>query len=429
MKKIILFALVISSILVQAADCYTRSFSHTIQSVRLRYASEVESLVRQDPVRPYLTLPADGIIDGSDPANTLEISFDEMSHDIQSYYYTVQHLNADGTEDDLQSFEYIRGFTRSDITDYATSLNTAVNYTHYRFTFPNEDMQLMVSGNYRIIIYDANRGEQSPVASVFFRVVEPLVTIHADVTANTIKEIAGKYQQVDIDVNTSSIPLTSPNQVKLVVQQNGRIDNMVVNPYPSYIEANKLRWKDHHKLVFEGGNEYRHLDIWSTYFAGNNVDKIRHDGQDYHAFLFPDKRSSSYMHEYDHNGMFTIHAERCNDIDTEAEYMYVHWLLPMAPIMEPIYIGGDVFGNQIVPTLNRMLYDEQAGCYYYTALLKQGGYDYQYWIKKKNEPSATLLMTEGSYWQTENVYDIYVYFRSVSDRYDRLVGYYSSSSI
>jgi len=79
--------------------------------------------------------------------------------------------------------------------------------------------------------------------------------------------------------------------------------------------------------------------------------------------------------------------------------------------------------------LNRMLWDDEKGGYYMTALLKQGGYDYQYWLKKKNEPSATVMMTEGSYWETENVYTVYVYFRSASDRYDRLVGVVYSSSI
>ena len=110
--------------------------------------------------------------------------------------------------------------------------------------------------------------------------------------------------------------------------------------------------------------------------------------------------------------------------------MYVHWTLPMAqPVLDGvIYIGGDVFHNQMVPSLNRMLYDNENHCYYFNALLKQGGYDYQYWLKRKGEPSATLLQTEGSHWQTENVYTIYVYFRSVSDRYDRLIGLTEVSS-
>jgi len=423
----------------------TRAVGQNIRSLRIETVEKREAREagnRMDPTRVYLTLPGEGIIDGTDAGNTLSISFDEMSHDIKQYAYTVYHLGSNFQMDDLQSFEFVRGFTRDDITYYSTSLNTAVNYTHYAFSFPNDNMQILISGNYLIKIYDALEGEDHTVATVVFQVVEPIVNLSAKVTPNTIKEISGRYQQLDIDLSTDNIHVVSPEDIKLLVRQNERIDNQVYAPYPSYIEATKLRWKDHKALVFEGGNEYRHMDIWSTYFAGYNVDKIRYQDGDYHAILMPDKVMGtlskdagrcgvSYMHEYDHNGMFTINAERCNDIDTEAEYMYVHWTLPMEnPIFDgSIYIGGDLFGNQMEGTLNRMLYDNEARCYYMNALMKQGGYDYQYWLKKKGEPSATLLETEGSHWETENVYTIYVFFRSVSDRYDRLVGiFYSSSS-
>lgn len=438
MKKVLLLVFLMPTFLY--AGEVTRVLNRHIASLRVQYLSEALSDTKYDPVRPFLTLTGE-LIDGSEPENTLEISFDELSHDIMQYAYTVHHLTADFVRDDLSTFDYVRGFTRSDITNYSTSLNTAVNYTHYSFTFPNEDMQLLISGNYMLTIYDVSVGEEQPVATVVFSVVEPLVKPQASVTPNTTVEISGRYQQVNIDLPTDALHMVSPTDVRLLIRQNGRLDNQVYAPYPTYIEANRLRWKDHSKLVFEGGNEYRHLDIWSTYFAGNNVDRIAYDRNDYHAFLYADPVRGTwsehadrcgvpYMHEYDHNGTCIINAERCNDIDTEAEYMYVHWTLPMAqPVLDGvIYIGGDVFHNQMVPSLNRMLYDNDNHCYYFNALLKQGGYDYQYWLKRKGEPSATLLQTEGSHWQTENVYTIYVYFRSVSDRYDRLIGLTEVSS-
>jgi len=391
-----------------------------------------------DPTRVYLVLPSsggiggDGVIDGTDAANTLSISFDEMSHDIKQYAYTVEHLDSRFRKDDLQSFEYIHGFTREDIVDYTTSLNTRVSYTHYRFTFPNENMQIVASGNYLIRIYEIDGGEERTVATVVVPVSEQIVTPAVKVTPNTVKEIATKYQQVDIELNTGSLQMTSPEQVKLLIRQNGRIDNEVVAPYPTYVEASRLKWKDQKRLVWEGGNEYRHIDIYSTYFAGYNIDRIRYSEGEYHAFVQPDMAQKGvYMHEYDHNGMMTINAERCGDVDSEAEYMYVHWWLKMAePIWDGgVYIGGDVFEGQMENGLNRMLWDEEEKGYYMTALLKQGGYDYQYWVKRKNEPSASVMQTEGSYWETENVYTVFVYFRSLSDRYDRLIGVYSSSSI
>lgn len=413
----------------------TCPISRSIQSLRIQYLQDALSDSRRDPVRPYLTMPVEGVIDGSDPANTLLVSFDEMSHIEHQYAYSVQHLNADYTIDDLSSFDYVRGFTRMDITDYVTSLNTTRDYTHYSFAFPNEDMQLLISGNYLITIYDPAQGEEAPIAKVVFNVVEPHVGIYATVTPNTTEEIAGRYQQLNIDVDARDIRWFNPNEITLVVRQNDRIDNCVYAPYPSFVEANRLRWTNHKALIFEGGNEYRHFDTYSTYYGGYHVDRIRYDHQDYHAFLDIDpvlgtlNSSSSrcgmaYTQENDHNGMCVVNAERCSDIATEAEYMYVHWVLPVEePIFDgSIYIGGDIFYNQLNAGLNRMLYDNEHRCYYFNGLVKQGGYDYQYWLKKKGEPSATLLLTEGSHWETENVYTVYVYFRSVNDRYDRLVG-------
>jgi len=405
-------------------------YSLVVETVEKREAREAGN--RKDPERVVLTLPSSGVIDGTDAANTLSISFDELSHDIKQYAYTVEHLDSKRQKDDLQSFEYIHGFTREDIVDYTTSLNTRVNYTHYRFDFPNENMQIIASGNYLIRIYEIDGGEERTIATVVVPVSEAIVTPAVHVTPNTVKEISTKYQQVDIELNTSNLHTISPNEVKLLIQQNGRLDNEVYAPYPTYVEASKLKWKDQKKLVFEGGNEYRHIDIYSTYYAGYNIDRIRYAEGEYHAFVLPDKvQTGNYMHEFDHNGMMTINAERCADIDSEAEYMYVHWFLKTGrPILDGgLYLGGDVFYGQMENGLNRLIWDEEQNGYYMTALLKQGGYDYQYWLKRKNEPSATLMETEGSYWQTENVYTVYVYFRSVSDRYDRLVGFirYSSS--
>jgi len=414
----------------------TKAIGQGITSVVVEYVEHknqrLENGKAGDPKRICLFLPSNGVIDGTDPGNTLAVSFDELSHDIKQYAYTIEHLDSRRQKDDLQSIEYIRGFTREDIVDYATSINTQVHYTHYSFQFPNENMQIIASGNYLIRIYEIDGGEERTVATVVVPVVENLVTPTVHITPNTVKEISGHYQQVDIELNTKSIHMVNPDEVKLVVQQNGRLDNEVYAPYPTYIEASKLKWKDQKKLVFEGGNEYRHLDIYSTYFAGYNVDRIRYGEGEYHAFLMPDRiNNGNYMHEYDHNGMCVINAERCYDIDTEAEYMYVHWWLPMEnPIWDGgIYIGGDAFYGVMENGLNRMLYDNDRKGYYMVALLKQGGYDYQYWLKRKNEPSATVMQTEGSYWQTENEYTIWVFFRSASDRYDRLVGVtYSSSS-
>lgn len=410
-------------------DYYTHAVQADIASLLVRYQEHSPENVS----RPYLVLQ-NGVVDGTDAGNTLEVSFDCMTHDIRQYSYTVLHLNADFTPSGLQSGEYVEGFTTADITDYALSNQTQRDYTHYTFFFPNEDMRLTKSGNYVLHIYEDGDRDKT-VADVCFSVVEPLVGIEEQVLARTVKEINGRYQQVDIDLDMKHLPSFNPSEITLVVRQNNRWDNAVVVRQPTYVESQRLRYMNHDALVFEGGNEYRHFDTYSVYYAGYNVNRIRYEHPDYHAFLevdanrgvisgVTDKTGAPYVQEYDSDGQWLVNAERTDYPDTDAEYMWVHWMLPMdVPFLDgSVYVGGDVFGNRMT-LANRMQYDNEHRCYYLSALLKQGGYDYQYWFVPKGEKKATLLRTEGSHWQTENMYSIAVYYRPMGERYDRLVGY------
>jgi len=356
----------------------------------------------------------------------LQISFDEMSHEVHMYTYNVILLNSD-----LLSNEYLQGFPTRDITEYEHSINTSREYTHYWFEFPNEEMQLTKSGNYRLTIYEDGNPDNK-IAEVDFCVVEPLVKIAASVRANTDIEFNGRYQQVDVDVNTVDLNLRDHNEVRVVVTQNNRTDNAVTLTQPTFVEPNRLRYINTKDLIFEGGNEYHHFDAFSCFYAGVGIDRVYHEMGDYNALLFPDEiTKGQYIHQFDSDGRFIVNAERTTDSDTEAEYMWVHWTLPMEkPWFDgALYLGGGLFGNEL-SLKNRMQYDPEHQCYWLTALVKQGGYDYQYWFVPKinnqqstiNNKNTTTQRVDGSYWQTENEYAIYVYWRPFGARYDRLVG-------
>ena len=419
MRKLILICLCFP--LCALAQEVTHIVQPDIATLRVRLLQEALENANS-PTRPYLILEGD-CIDGSDPTNTLEISFDELSHDPQQYTYTVTHLNANYTPSDLMSSEYLSGFTTQDIDTYDHSLNTQQLYTHYSFTFPNEQMQITRSGHYALTIYQDGDPE-NVVAVAVFSVLKPVVSVAGQVTSNTIKEIAGHYQQLDLTV---TFPANTRNdEYFIAVQQNNRWDNLVYAPAPSYREPNKLKWLNNASLVFEGGNEYRHFDTYSVYYAGTGIDRVRYGQGEYHAFLDINRsrRQGVYTHAYDANGQRLVNAERTEDSDTEAEYMWVHFSLPVeAPLMDrSIYVGGDVFYNRLTSE-NRMSYDPDTKTYWLTALIKQGGVDYQFWEVEDRTNKITLRNTEGSYWQTENEYTVFVYYHPLGARTDELVGY------
>ena len=409
MKKIRVALSLLFLALTVHAQVSLHTHSEQIRSLRVLTYDQIAEGVQLTPQRPFLLL-TDGVVDGNDAANTLHISFDQMSHDVHFYTYTVEHMNAEWSEPSgLLSSEYLSGFTTQDITAYEHSLNTMRIYTHYEFVFPNNDMRLTKSGNYRLFIYeDGNRDNR--VAEVDFCVVEPIVGIDTKVRSNTDIELSGRYQQVDLDVVTSALGIKDPNELKVLVRQNNRTDNQVWLMKPTFIENNRMRYINTKSLIFEGGNEYHHFDAFSAYYAGSGIDRVFFQNGDYQALLFPNEiATGQYIHQFDSDGRWIVNAERTSYPDTEAEYMWVHWTLPVErPWLDgSLYIGGELFSNEM-SLRNRMQYDSELKCYWLTALVKH--------------QKTTTQRTEGSYWQTENEYAVYVYWRPFGARYDRLVG-------
>ena len=408
------------------AQAYTATTSPRLRTLRMQAVDAQDLLPKAgDPTRPYLmmangaTITAEGDADGF----VLEVSFDEMSHDVHQYTYTVCHADRYWKPDALLSSEYLGGFTTRDITDYEHSLNTQQIYTHYSLTIPNEDMSLKLSGNYILTIYEDGNPE-NVIATQCFYVVDQQVQMNANITPNTDIELSGRYQQLEVEINKTQ-GNTPRNDYSLCVQQNGRLDNAVYDVVPTLVGTNKLQWNHCRELIFEGGSEYRHFDIYSTYLAGDGVDRIIYEQGDYHALLYIDGiDEGTYIHRYDAHGQYRINAERTDYDDTEAEYMWVHFVLPKQDpwFTGAVYVGGDLFNNRMT-LANRMQYDNENRCYYLNALVKQGGYDYQYWFVEKGKNKATLQPVEGSHWQTRNEYTLLVYYKPFGARYDQLVGF------
>jgi hypothetical protein len=410
MKKILLlFALFICLALTAQTTYRTQIFHPNIKTLQI-------GLVGAKLGLPVMQLA------GSD---VMQVSFDEMSHEAHSYGYKVIHCNADWTPSSLNSTEYLSGFTTGNITDYVTSLNTTYLYTHYSFLLPNNDMGFKISGNYVVVIYEDNRVDE-PIAQACFSIVDPKVNIKATVRGNTDTELSGRLQQLDFEVALSGYAVRDAStEIKVVVRQNNRIDNQVTDLQPTYFSTSNLSYINNKALIFEGGNEYHRFDISSVYAAAEGVSSILFTNPHYDAILNDNKiqPSKAYLYDKDVNGKFIINMQNAQDDNTEADYMTVHFNLPAKqPFFDgQLYLGGEFNYNQLNDAA-RLKYDGKTESYVQTVLLKQGGYNYQFWFVPKGETKASPERVEGSYWQTENEYAIYIYHRPWGERYDKLVG-------
>jgi hypothetical protein len=410
MKKILLaIALLLGLSLSAETPFRTQTFQPNIRTLQIGIENEKYLL-------PIIEL------NGS---TKLSVRFDEMSHEAHSYSYKVLHCNADWTPSDIPTTEYLSGYTTANITDYTSSVTTTFLYTHYSFLLPNNDMNFKISGNYVVILYEDNQVDK-PIAQACFSIVEPKVGIAATVRGNTDTELNGKVQQLDFDVAFNGYSVREPTtEIKVVVRQNNRIDNEVRDVKPTYISNNKLTFTNNRDLIFEGGCDYHRFDISSVYAAGTGVATVRYNQPHYDAFLYDDKiqANKAYIQEMDVNGKYIINLQSTDNDDVEADYMYVNFSLPTnEPFFDgQLYLGGE-FNYNLMNDANRLKYDGTEGKYYQSILLKQGGYNYQYWFVPKGERMATTRRVDGSYWQTQNEYTIYVYQRAWGERYDKLIG-------
>ena len=71
----------------------------------------------------------------------------------------------------------------------------------------------------------------------------------------------------------------------------------------------------------------------------------------------------------------------------------------------------------------KMVFNPANNCFDGLLFLKQGYYDYQYIVKENGELADSILLTEGSHYETNNEYSIFVYYRDPGSIYDQLIGF------
>jgi hypothetical protein len=69
-----------------------------------------------------------------------------------------------------------------------------------------------------------------------------------------------------------------------------------------------------------------------------------------------------------------------------------------------------------------MTYNYEKKAYETTLFLKQGYYSYVYAFLPTDAKTADVAFFEGSHYQTQNYYYVFVYYRAPGTTYDQLVG-------
>ena len=412
MKSFLAFIGSISFFLLQAQRLPDRIYSPTINGVKLFQQNNQYS-------QPILRLNS---------GEQLELHFDDLVATPKNYFYTYELCNADWTPANVTVFDYLKGFTQMRISQYRIASIAAMKYVHYQVMLPERNATPIMSGNYILKVF--RDGDTSKLAfTKRLMVVDKQVSIGAQVQVPYDNQLARTHQKLQFSVETRELNLLSPQQVKVAVVQNNRWDDAIVNKQPVFIKGNLLEYNGEMDFLFPAGKEYRWADLMSFRFESDRIARIERTQEPNTVYIKPDlvRSSFAYINFADRNGYTEINASESINPWWQGDYAWVHFsFVPPAKQAFPgksVHMIGEVTGNQISDS-SLMHFSTLEGAYTKDLLLKQGYYSYTYALKDNREPGlpADVSIPEGNYWETENEYTIYVYYRSLSGRHDELVG-------
>jgi len=386
-------------------------FNSDIKSVQLYSSGSFLS-------QPVLTLGGE---------EQLVLKFDDLSGQVKNYSYTILHCDADWNESSILQPEYLDGFSENQLNDYALSFNTTVHYVNYQLMIPNEQVELKYSGNYILLVFESGQ-QDKPVLSKRFFVLDRKVGVDGLVKKATFDPYMGDNQEVDFSIQHGQLKLDDPfREIKVVVMKNRRWDNAIADLKPVFVKQNQLVYDYDDKNVFPGGNEYRYFDMRSWRYVGENVEALELFQPYYHLTLVKDeiRSNKNYFSYREMNGNFTVECQdRIQDYDTECDYGFVHFRLavPVPLVGGKVHVFGALTNRELTEQ-TAMTWNPELKQYEASLILKQGYYNYQYVYVSKEKTIAEESVLEGSHYETENDYQIFVYYRSLSGRYDQLVGF------
>ena len=398
--------------------------------------SFVEAQALQEIIPPYNIKTVSFMDNGQNVipvfklGESFELNFDDLFGNEANYYYEIIHCDYNWVPSDIPKQEYLKGLDNQRIIDYSNSFNCLQLYSHYQLSIPNQFTQLALSGNYIIKILNEDR---DVVFSRKFIIYEDIANVRLQVKrGRNISTIESK-QNLDFSITSKSLTFQNPLQnVKVLLLQNRQFTTGIKNIAPQYTIGNELVYKYDSETQFWGGNEFRFFDNKEIRNAANNVAKISSNGAIYNSFLFTDEARANlpYSFTLDANGNFVVRNLNAANNKIEADYAWVYFSLsaPSFRLDKDIYING-MFNNYALTPENKMEYNEKKNLYEKALLIKQGFTNYQYVVADTKGKIDQENSIDGNFFQTENEYEIIVYYRENTQRYDRVIGFVAINSV
>ncbi len=355
----------------------------------------------------------------------LILRFDDLENKSQTYRYTFKHLDRNWQDDGLFFTEYATGSLNGIIQDMQYSFNTLQPYTHYTLAFPNEKMQPKISGNFELIIYKDSA--EKPLFTKRFCVTENGVNIGLNLSRYLNNKNPQLNQRVEVQATAIAADINSNlRTLSLNVIQNNNFGLGVYHQTPSSVLGNRLLFQQL-DLTFSGNNEFYYFDNKIINQAFDMVMNTEISDNENYTYLYPVWAfPMNYQYQPDVNGAYFFRSNlmgRERDANREADYSWVVFSLESEEVKDKeIFVLGQ-FNNYQPTEENQMFYDVQNKRYIAKIYLKQGFYNYILATRDTQQGHLNFGEINGNFWQTENLYQAFLYYTPFGKNYDALLGY------
>jgi len=349
----------------------------------------------------------------------INVLFDDLNLENTNYFLRIIHCRSDWKPSPLNEIEYLTDFNDVPIRYPETSMGTKIPYKQYKISIP----KVKISGNYIAMVY-ANRNKRDTVITKRFSIYQNEINIGAKISFGKSNQLRNTHQFIDLNlVYPATYLINSDENLKVEVRKNNEPKNFLPKVPKPMVQAidRKMTYQFYNQEnAIPGGNEFRLIDLRSTQQRLNFVGQISTLDRYSEITTLPEQAQGnySYVQRPDFNGAFVIANYENQSNPLQADYVWCNFILKSRKFEdEKIYVNG-AFNSYELTNKNQLIYDETKGAYLGRILLKQGIYNYQF---ASNNPLNYTL--EGNHSETENYFEVLIYFRKPGDRFDSLIGY------
>ncbi|TVQ70246.1 MAG: DUF5103 domain-containing protein [Balneolaceae bacterium] len=347
--------------------------------------------------------------------DVLTLRFDELGGTSRLFRVRVRHRNADWSDSHLMTDFYLRGYREDLIEGGRPSSVQDPHYMHYEYQFPNQNMQLRLSGNYLLEVLEYETS--NVLFSVPFFVHENAGRM--EVTLEEIYGLDARYvvhHQPFVRFGYPSYVISPVTDLSVYFAQNRFWGRARQADELDMSESGVFRAYLSRPESFVGVYEFRPLDIRRYDAGGPEVVEVRSGTIPPQVWLFRDvvnldvnpRRRTPVTHGIPRD-------------DRRARYVDVRFELEL-PEREatdlPVYVYGP-FNNWTIDEENRMEYQSSTDSYLGRAIIKEGEYDYKYALVERGRIDDLRL--DASFASTAQEYAAMVYFWDPGLQADRLL--------